>query len=134
MEHFLAKELYLLRLWYEVFPFGLINQFLAENLPQGSIKAPDSKEVVRGGPWPPNILLCPASKVVQVEFVSPDCPNLALKSCFRAQNTPKFEDFFLKSQKKFGRKSLALKTFFWPPQSQNPTYLPVRRHHLFDDN
>ena len=61
-------------------------------------------------------------------YLSPEWPNLALKSCFMAQNTLKFEDFFLKSQKNFKGKSLALGIFFWPPPNLKilPTSLNIK--------
>ena len=46
---------------------------------------------------------------------SPECPNLALKSFFRAQNTPKLEDFFLKVKKNFEGKKPLLGNFFLAP-------------------
>ena len=60
---------------------------------------------------PPNILHCLASKVLQVVYVSLECPALALKSCFGDQNIPKFEDFHIKSKKKFGEKAPPRKFF-----------------------
>ena len=38
---------------------------------------------------------------------------------------PRLEKFFAEIQ---GEKSLASKIFFWPPQSQNPTYLTEEQH------
>ena len=87
-----------------------------------NIKQGGSQRGGQGGHGPPNILPCLASKVVQVVYVSPECPVLALKSCLKAQNTLKFEDFYVKSQKISGGKASPRKNFFGPPISKS--YLP----------
>ena len=64
---------------------------------------------------PPNILHCLASKVLQVVYVSLECPALALKSCFGAQNTPIFEDFYIKIQKNVREKAHLISKSYLPP-------------------
>ena len=43
---------------------------------------------------------------------------------FQGSNYPDIRGFLCKKSKKFRGKKPRLGNFFWPPQSQNPTYLP----------
>ena len=68
-----------------------------------------------GGPWPPQYF-CPAppkslGQVVNDPILSHPCP----KELDCGLNSPENKDFGLPRPGKF----------FWPPQSQNPTSLPV---------
>ena len=53
------------------------------------------------------------------------CLTPAFKCCFGDQNCPEIWGFLSEKSKIFWGKSPTGKFFFWPPQSKNPTCLPV---------